>query len=269
MVKKLALRKTSPIILKGLYHVCILPGHCAPSSSTSGWWHVSKAKKCCCVEEVRGGCFKVSFLPLASARDNYKDILSWTITTGHDSNWQQIISRDNVWFADTVPQGQTFVLKYLLSIPYFSFHAYAALRTALYLHPSSSSCAIWSIFHGQIICICVVSLELFWVRPLVSPHGRELLDQRSLQDIPTGPAPSRGECLLPCRLQNDGMVPAGWSFSTTGYRGNCRQVCSLKVWHQPMFLISHFCYEVLMGNGLNEVTAFLQDHRMAMCGTNT
>jgi len=36
-----------------------------------------------------------------------------------------------------------------------------------------------------------------------------------------------------------------------------------------MFLISHFCYELLIGNGLNEAIAFLQDHRVATCSTKT
>lgn len=87
------------------------------------------------------------------------------------------MSHNNIWFPDTVPQGQTCVPKCLLYIPYFSFHIHAALKTVLYGHPSSSPCNIWYMFHGPIIHICVVSLELFWIGPLFSPHGRELLDK--------------------------------------------------------------------------------------------
>lgn len=148
--------------MKGLHCVCIFPGHCAPSWLTTGWSPVSKAKKCWWVKEVRDSCFKISFLPLASARDKYKDILSWTITMGCDSSWQQITSCDNICFPDTVPQRQTFVPKCLLSMPCFSFHTHPALRTALYHHPSSHLCIIWPIPHGQLIPVSVVSGSDLW-----------------------------------------------------------------------------------------------------------
>ena len=88
------------------------------------------------------------------------------------------------------------------------------------------------------------------------------------------------------RVCQQGQLQAGTNlFFCAGYKmmGGCqlagpsgqldigahyRQVCGLKVRHQPMLLLFHFCYEVLMGNGLDEVITFLQDHRMATCGTN-
>lgn len=122
-----------------------------------GWSQVSKAKKCWCVEDTRDSWLKVSFLPLASAKDSYKDILSnYGLSlqlTINNVLWQHLVSWHGASGIDFCSQKSALCL-----FPHFLLHKHILKNFSL-LSFLNSPFTRGSIFHGQITIVVLSVLN--------------------------------------------------------------------------------------------------------------